>query len=223
MILLDIIGLFHYRQALPTIGLQHTNMSNMNRKATFNIPNILTFSRIAIIPVIVALLMLQGEDQTPETNRLYSWIAAGLFIIAGISDIVDGVVARKMGQVSLMGKFFDPVADKLVHMAAMVMLVPMGRFPAWVCLVFLFREILITGLRSIAAGEGLIISAGALGKKKTIWLNIGLSGLLIYYPFWGINPYTIGWVAVGVAGVYSVLSGGEYMALFFREIYKKEK
>lgn len=117
-----------------------------------------------------------------------------------------------------MGKFFDPMADKLVHMAVMVMLIPMGRFPAWLCMALLFREILITGLRSIAAGEGLIIAAGEWGKKKTVWFNIGLSGLLIYYPFLGLNPYTIGWVAVGIGSVYSFLSGAQYLALFFSKL-----
>lgn len=192
-------------------------MSSKNRQF-FNIPNILTLSRIAVIPVIVALLMVQGDHRSFDANRLYCWIAAALFIVAGISDIIDGAIARRTSQVSIMGKFFDPMADKLVHMAVMVMLIPLGRFPAWLCMALVFREILITGLRSIAAGEGLIIAAGEWGKKKTIWMNIGLSGLLIYYPFFGVNPYTIGWVAVGIASVYSLLSGVQYLALFFTEL-----
>lgn len=197
-------------------------MASINRSIFFNLPNIMTLSRIAVIPAIVVLLMVQGPNQSFETNRLLSWIAAWFFILAAISDVIDGYLARKKGQVSLMGKFFDPMADKLVHMAVMVMMIPMGRFPAWLCMVLLFREILITGLRAIAAGEGLIISAGAWGKKKTVWFNVGLSGMIIYYPFWGIKPYVIGFVALGIGAVYSILSGIQYLLLFFREVLKKK-
>lgn len=197
-------------------------MSPANRQVMLNIPNLMTLARILAIPVIVALLMMQGPHRSFESNRLLSFIAAGLFILAAISDVVDGYIARKIGQVSVMGKFFDPMADKLVHMAVMVVMIPMGRFPAWLCVVLLFREILITGLRAIAAGEGLIIGADQWGKKKTVWLNIGLSGMIIYYPFLGLNPYLIGWVAVGISAVYSLYSGVQYMVYFFKTISAKQ-
>jgi len=149
-----------------------------------------------------------------------------VFVVAGISDLVDGYYARKYGAVSMMGKFIDPMADKLIHMTAMVMLIPLERMPAWLVVVFLFREILISGLRAVAAGEGLIIDAASWGKKKTAWLNFGLAGLIYYYPMfpgtvYEIDPYMTGWICLIIALVYSVASAGVYVKDFFHAVLKK--
>ncbi len=193
-------------------------MSSINRKVFFNVPNIVTFSRIALIPVIMLLMLSIGTQQSVRTNQILSWASAILFILAGISDLVDGYYARKYGLVSLVGKFFDPIADKLIHMSVMVLLIPLHRLDAWLVVVILFREILISGLRSIAAGEGVIIAAGDSGKKKTVWFNIGLSALLIYYPFFGINTYSFGLVCVLIGTVFAYISAIQYLFHFFKTL-----
>lgn len=189
-------------------------MSPINRKILFNVPNLMSLGRMGAIPIIMAFMMLQGPHRPFEQNRLLSLFSAVPFIAAAIFDMVDGFWARKYGQVSTMGKLIDPMADKLVHMAVMIMLIPMGRFPAWLCVILLFREFLITGLRSVAAGEGIIIQAAELGKQKTAWTNVGLSALLIHYPLFGVSAYTVGWVCVGVGVFFNIVSGVQYVTAF---------
>ena len=193
-------------------------MATINTKVLFNVPNLVTFSRIGAIPFIVWLLAIQGPERTVTENQIYSGIAALIFVVAGISDLVDGYYARKYGIVSILGKFMDPTADKLIHMAVMVMLIPLGRFPAWLVVILLFREIMISGLRTVAAAEGIHLSARDWGKKKMVWLTCGLTGLIIYYPipYLGISAYSFGWVCIGIGLIYSFLSAGEYLYLFFR-------
>ncbi len=106
-----------------------------------------------------------------------------MFTFAAITDLLDGYLARKLGVVSVLGKFLDPLADKLIVMAALVWMVPMGRIPAWVVVLLLGREISVTGLRSVAASEGVVISAGNEGKTKTALQMIGIIALLLGYPF----------------------------------------
>ncbi|MBI4412527.1 MAG: CDP-diacylglycerol--glycerol-3-phosphate 3-phosphatidyltransferase [Deltaproteobacteria bacterium] len=189
-------------------------MPPINRKVLFNVPNLMSLGRIGAIPIIMAFMMLQGPHRSEEQNRLLSYLSAIPFIAAAIFDLIDGYWARKYGQVSTMGKLIDPMADKLIHMAVMIMLIPMGRFPAWLCVILLFREFLITGLRSVAAGEGMIIQAAELGKQKTAWTNVGLSGLLLHYPILGISTYTVGWVCVGVGVFFNIVSGIQYVMAF---------
>src|SRR5208337_5017662 len=117
-----------------------------------NLPNLLTFGRIVAIPFFVWLL------DTPTPARGF-W-ACIVFTLAAVTDLLDGYLARKLGVVSVLGKFLDPLADKLIVMAALVWLVPMGRIDAWVVVLLLGREISVTGLRSVAASEGVVISAG---------------------------------------------------------------
>ncbi|OGQ08086.1 MAG: CDP-diacylglycerol--glycerol-3-phosphate 3-phosphatidyltransferase [Deltaproteobacteria bacterium RIFCSPLOWO2_12_FULL_40_28] len=197
--------------------------SQFDRSTLLSIPNLLTYGRIAVIPLIIVLMLLQSSEYSFRANRLLCISSAILFILAAISDLVDGYFARRLKQVSLMGKFFDPIADKLVHMTAIVMLIPLGRMPAWFAVILLFREFLISGLRSVAAGEGLIIAAGGSGKKKTVWFNVGLSGLLLYYPTFGVDVYKGGWICIGIGLAYSLYSAVEYFMLFVREVRKGEK
>lgn len=198
-------------------------MTSLNRKVLLNIPNLLTYSRIAVIPFITIFLMVQGPEHSAAFNRAMNLSAAFLFILAGISDIVDGYYARKYQMVSLMGKFIDPIADKLLHMAVMVLMIPMGRLPALLVLILLFREIVISGLRTIAAAEGMIIAAGPMGKRKTAWLNCGLSALLIYDPIFGISSYTVGWICMGIGTVYAIISGVEYLYLFYKHLKARDE
>lgn len=193
-------------------------MTRTNRKVLFNIPNMVTFCRIAMVPVIVVLLWLMNRTGVTLSQVEYlSYITALFFALAGISDLVDGYYARKYGQVSILGKFVDPTADKLIHMAVMVMLIPLDRFPAWLVVVILFREILISGLRSVAAAEGEIIAAREWGKKKMVWMTVGLTALILPNPFLMLNSFSFGWVCMVIGLVYSFLSAGEYIYHFFKK------
>lgn len=189
----------------------------------FSVANMITFGRILVIPIMVVLMGLIDSNNSLEYNKLLSLWAAVIFILAAISDLVDGYLARKQKTVSLLGKFIDPMADKLIHMAAMVMLIPLGRLPAWVAVVLLFREIFISGIRAVAAGEGLVIDAATWGKRKTAWLNMGFIGLILYYPWfegrpYEINIYLVGMICLGIGFLYSVASAVSYSIVFFKKV-----
>ena len=185
-----------------------------------NLPNILTLTRIATIPLIAALLM-------SPTQSAGFW-AAVLFSLASITDWLDGYLARRMGIVTVFGKFLDPIADKLIVMAALIMILPFGRVPAWMVLVILGREIIITGLRGIASSEGIVIQASVLGKYKTIFQIVAIIGLLLHYDynwFFGIehlwlhvNMHNMGMFFLWIATLLTVWSGVDYLARFIRII-----
>ena len=136
----------------------------------------ITLIRVAFIPVYMVLMYLSGG-----CPNYWMWIALGVFILASLTDFVDGQIARRCNQVSDFGKFLDPVADKLLNMSALIMLSHQGLLPAWVAVVILARELCVDGLRMVAVGQGRVIAAGKLGKIKTVsqivlvvWLMISL-------------------------------------------------
>ncbi len=188
--------------------------------SVLNIPNILTLMRIAVIPLMVYLL-LTGERES-------SFWAAALFSAASFTDWLDGFVARKMGIVTVFGKFLDPIADKLVVMAALIMIIPLERVPAWMVLVILGREIIITGLRGIASSEGIVIEASDLGKFKTIFQIVAIIALLLHYdyhwffssthPLLLANMHNVGMFYLWIAFVITVWSGADYLFRFIRII-----
>ena len=189
-----------------------------------NIPNLLTFARIVAIPFFVWLL------DVPSPVRGF-W-ACILFTVAAITDLLDGYLARKLGVVSVLGKFLDPLADKLIVMAALVWMVPMGRIPAWVVVLLLGREISVTGLRSVAASEGVVISAGNEGKTKTALQMIGIIALLLGYPYHmvylGLDLGVIDLVRVGqmlvvLSLVFSFASAAQYVRLFGSAVEAKQR
>lgn len=168
-------------------------------------PNIVTLFRIALAPVLIWILMHTG----PEA----SWIAAGVFFIATVSDFFDGYLARSYDYVTTLGKFLDPMADKLIVTTALIMLAGMARtphVPAWMVVVLVTREIMVTGLRAVAAAEGLIVGAEELGKYKMTLQSIAIHGLLIHYTYLHVDFYAAGmfilWLAMGV----SIWSGADY-------------
>src|SRR5215467_13960325 len=131
-----------------------------------NLPNFLTFLRVLMIPAVLVLL----DRGAP---RDCYW-AACVYALAAITDLLDGWLARRSGLVTVIGKFLDPLADKLIVAATLVWMVPMGRIPAWAVVLLISREITITALRSIAGAEGLVIAAGGEGKAKTALQMIGI-------------------------------------------------
>ena len=185
-----------------------------------NIPNILTMMRIAAIPLLAALLMSPSKSS--------GFWAAAVFAIASITDWLDGYLARRMGIVTVFGKFLDPIADKLIVMAAMVMILPFGRVPAWMVLVILGREMIITGLRGIASSEGIVIQASDLGKFKTIFQIVAILGLVLHYdynwffgiahPLLTVNMHNIGMFYLWIATILTIWSGVDYLARFIKVI-----
>ncbi len=139
----------------------------------WNLPNMLTLGRIAVIPLFVWF--------TYDADPFYSLLAAALFTVASITDVIDGFLARRWNMITVVGKLMDPLADKLMVMAALVMMTRLGRVPAWVVIVLLGRELIVSGLRQIAASEGMVISAGQEGKWKTSLQLVGIVSLCIHY------------------------------------------
>lgn len=191
-----------------------------NRHPVWNLPNILTLLRIAAIPLLVVILL--------SPSRSAGFWAAALFATASITDWLDGYLARRMGIVTVFGKFLDPIADKLIVMAALIMILPYGRVPAWMVLVILGREIIITGLRGVASAEGIVIQASDLGKFKTIFQIVAILGLLLHYdyhwffsidsPYLYVNMHNVGMFYLWIATVITIWSGVDYMARFIRVI-----
>src|SRR5512137_1254804 len=174
-----------------------------------NLPNMLTMARIAAIPLMAVLLLSPSQPA--------GFWAAALFSLASITDWLDGYLARRMGIVTVFGKFLDPIADKLIVMAALIMILPFGRVPAWMVLVILGREIIITGLRGIASTEGIVIPASDLGKFKTIFQIVAILGLLLHYDyhwFFGmeniylyVNMHNVGIFYLWIATILTIWSG----------------
>jgi CDP-diacylglycerol--glycerol-3-phosphate 3-phosphatidyltransferase len=181
-----------------------------------HLPNILTLLRILLIPPLVVILF--------SPSRQAGFFAAALFAVASITDWLDGYLARRLNIVTMLGKFLDPIADKLMVMSALIMILPFGRVPAWMVLVILGREIVITGLRSIASSEGIVISASKLGKYKTIFQIVAILGLLLhydYYWFFGVensylyaNMHNIGMFFLWIATIITIWSGIDYLVRF---------
>lgn len=160
----------------------------------------ITLVRVAFIPVYMALMYISGG-----APGICLWLALAVFILAGITDFVDGIVARKYNQITDFGKFLDPLADKLMVIGAMTIFCQWGLLPAWALMIVLTREFAVTGLRLVAVGKGTVIAAGWSGKVKTASTMISLC-LWMAFP----TSQLIGWIAIGVIIVTTVYSGIEY-------------
>ncbi len=189
-----------------------------------NLPNLLTFLRILMIPAVLILL----ERGSPK----HCFWAALVYAAAAITDLLDGWLARRQGLVSVLGKFLDPLADKLIVAASLVWLVSMGRVPAWIVVLLLSREITITALRGIASTEGLVISAGSGGKKKTALQMVGLICLIVGYPYhftFGVYDFGmvdfvhVGRILIYLSLIFSITSAASYLQLFADAIEAKNK
>jgi len=195
-------------------------MSHNSGNPIWNIPNVITLFRIALIPVIAILLLSPSKEA--------GFWAAAVFAVASATDWLDGYLARRMGIVTTFGKFLDPIADKLMVMAALVMILPFNRIPAWMVLVILGREIIITGLRGVASTEGIVIPASDLGKFKTIFQIVAILGLLLHYdyywffsvphPYLYVNMHHFGMFFLWIAVIITIWSGFDYLRKFARVI-----
>ena len=185
------------------------------REEIVNAPNLVTLGRIALIPVFLYFLYYE--------NRRNSFLAAAIYSACALSDWVDGWLARISNKVTTLGKFLDPLADKVIVLSALVMLVRLGRVPVWVVVVIVAREFLISGLRTIAVSEGLVISASQGGKWKTSLQLTGIICIMLHYHF--AIDYLFGTVmtdfqAVGMTLLYLSLVPGIVSAIdYVRDFY----
>ena len=164
-----------------------------------------TASKITLVRVFMIPLVMIAMYLSKGVSGLWMWVALGLFVIASVTDFIDGQIARKCNQVSDFGKFLDPLADKLLTIAVMTMFCEWGRFPAWALMIVLTREFAVTGLRLVAVGKGTVIAAGWSGKVKTASTMVGLI-------LWMLLPENtmVGLVVSAVIVVTTVYSGIEY-------------
>lgn len=160
----------------------------------------ITLLRVVMIPAYMVFMYLSGGH-----SNLFMWIGLGIFILASVTDFIDGYIARKYHQVSDFGKFLDPLADKLLTIAAMAMFCQWGSFPAWALMIVLTREFAVSGLRMVAGPKGKVIAAGQSGKFKTASSMVGLC-VLMAFP----TNVLIAWIVVAVIVITTVYSGIEY-------------
>ncbi len=160
----------------------------------------ITLARVALIPVYMGLMYLSGGE-----SGIWMWLSLAVFMIASLTDYVDGYIARHYDQVSDFGKFLDPLADKLLTIAAMTMFSEWGKFPAWAVMIVLTREFAVSGLRMVAGPKGKVIAAGKSGKFKTASTMVGLCAMMVF-P----SSALIGWIVLAMIVVTTVYSGVEY-------------
>ncbi|MGB0646820.1 MAG: CDP-diacylglycerol--glycerol-3-phosphate 3-phosphatidyltransferase [Bradymonadia bacterium] len=196
-------------------------MRRIIREEFWNLPNILTLCRIAAIPFVM-LLIWRGA---PKDCVLAAWA----YSLAAATDYVDGWLARKWNQVTLMGRLLDPLADKLMVMGMLIMLVTLMRVPGWLVVVILAREMTINGLRSVASIEGLEVPSDRLGKKKTALQMIGVMCLLVHYPYpvhffsfyvEVVDFNRVGLIVLSGSVIMSILSAINYFRNFFIALEK---
>ena len=167
---------------------------------SMNLPNKLTMFRVVLIPVFIVVLM-SGLIAEPASR----YIAVVIFCVASFTDYLDGHIARKYNLVTNFGKFMDPLADKLLVSAAMICMIELGMLPAWVVIIIISREFIITGFRLIAAESGLVIAASWWGKIKTVTQMAMIILMLL-----GVNK-VIGTILVVLATIFTVVSGVDYI------------
>jgi CDP-diacylglycerol--glycerol-3-phosphate 3-phosphatidyltransferase len=174
-----------------------------------NLPIGLTLTRIVAVPLLIVFLI--------SSSRVHAVIAAAIFILASVTDWLDGLLARRRNQVTTLGTLLDPIADKLLVAAALVSLIAIDRVPAWIVVVIIGRELAVTGLRAVAAGVGVIVPASRLAKWKTVSQYVAVTLLIvekgIESPTFHVAATGVLWIAVGL----TIVSGVDYFYRFFRK------
>ena len=182
-----------------------------------NVPNLLSLSRIAVAPLLIWLLTDPGKGA--------SLAAALAFLLACISDLLDGYLARRHGLTTRLGKFLDPLADKVLVISALVMLAAMPdrepSVPAWMVAAIAARELAVTGLRTIALDEGVVLGAESLGKAKMTFEVIALHGLLVHYTYFNLDFFAAGMVFLWIALILAMWSGVAYHVRLARVLYAR--
>ena len=175
-----------------------------NRNSNLNLPNILTIFRIFLVPLIVALLLIQFQGRVI--------LALIFFLLAAFTDFVDGYIARRRGQVTKLGILLDPIADKLLISSAFISLVELRLAPAWAVVIIVGREIAVTGIRAIAASSGMVISASSHGKRKMFAEVISISLLILSLKYPYLKPP--GELFLYITVLFAIISAGDYILKF---------
>ena len=175
-----------------------------------NLANKITLSRILMVPLVVIFLYLQGP--------IFCTLAAVAFVFAAITDWLDGYIARRCNLVSSMGKFLDPLADKVLICSVLIMFIHLGWAPAWVVIIIVCRELVVTGLRALAIDEGIVLAADRFGKAKTVLQIVAIVPLMLRYPVFGLELWPVGEALLYAAMVLAVFSAGNYLYYFYRHI-----
>lgn len=168
-----------------------------------NLPNKLTVLRVILIPFFVALLLMEGGE-----NQMLRYVSAVVFVVASLTDMLDGKIARKYNMVTNFGKFMDPLADKLLVCSALICLVELKQFPAWMCIVIVSREFIISGFRLVAVEQGVVIAASYWGKFKTTFQMIAI--VLLIVNIRALFPVTL--LFVWAALILTIISLVDYIA-----------
>lgn len=175
-----------------------------------NLPNFLTLGRIILVPIFMVALLI-------DTARGHYW-AAFIFVLASVTDFLDGYLARKNNQITNFGKIMDPLADKLLVSAALICLVELSDVPAWIVVLILGREFAVTGLRTLAAADGIVVAASKLGKYKTVSQMIALVLLILKENVVAVVGFDLGIWVLYLALVLTLYSGFDYFAKLSKQI-----
>lgn len=170
---------------------------------SWNLPNLLSLSRVFLAPLVMVFLAVRGQFGNLFGVNVGDILAGVVFIIASLTDAADGYIARKRGIVTNLGKFIDPLADKILVVAALICLVELGRLSAWIVVIIVSREFIVSGIRMVAAVEGIVIHASAGGKAKTVTQIIAIIMMIFNIPF--ATP--VMWIAMFL----TVWSGLDYL------------
>jgi len=205
---LGVLTRFGKKQAL-------TSMPNMKGGGykILNLPNTITIIRIAAVPILFFLLA--------DPSRSGSLLIAALFAGAMLTDLLDGYLARRRNDVTTLGSFLDPIADKLLVNTVLIILVSLLRLEAWIAAGMIIRDLLVEGARATAAAEGKSLSVSVWGKQKTFLQSVSLTALIIHYPLFGLDAHLVGTFTVYLAFLLSVVSGVDYLVRFYRTVLKK--
>ena len=185
-------------------------MEKLSRQQILTLPNGLTIIRILAIPIILLLLFYSGKT--------YQWVTAIFFLLVAVTDTIDGYLARRRGMVTTLGKFLDPLADKLLIVTALIALIPTRGIPFWIVIVIVGREIAVTGLRGIAVSQGIVIPASGWGKFKTVFEAASIFFLILNGEYFSIDFHFVGMVLLWIAFLLAVYSGVAYFRKFLKEI-----
>ena len=180
-----------------------------------NLPNRITLFRTILIPVFIFCLLFNMGDSTVSIIngrpvKLNIFIAALIFIVAAITDFIDGYLARKYNLITNMGKFLDPLADKLLVGSAFIGMVELGLMHSWMVVVVIAREFAVTGLRLLAVEKGEVIPAGMLGKLKTISQLVAIVLILLGNPIFNTWNFELDYIILWISVILTILSGIEY-------------
>ena len=170
-----------------------------------NLPNKISMFRILLVPILVIVYYLYIELE----NDLFAYFLAPIFIIASLTDFLDGYIARSRNLVTVFGKFLDPLADKLIVMAALIILNALGFVPIWITILILSREFIVTGIRLVAVGEGKVIAASNLGKYKTAATMVALV-IMLFFPLHDLFA-EVGLYVLYFGVLLTVVSGYDYV------------